>query len=392
MKKNVDAYDFDKKKVVISLFSLALLIMLSLLLYSFENKDQNEQVMYVVNYTLSQVDKSKPSGESESITENVTDDYNEEKINELGVSSTVFRLVREIGIILVSILISSLFTMYIVEKKEKNNIYSEAVSDFFDENKCRLDISDLSKADIQFYTDIASKNIPDDLVESIFGKICSPNEKYYYTKYDIDIKCSINNNIIIKNITEKISLRSYNDSYEFNKDKNPFVITEMTCEKLYFKEDNLPIRNNTEVKNFKIAENEDLSKYIKYGSDSQDNRIHRKMGYNKSFRAWLNYNFTINNENDTELIIEYTTRVPLKDKMFILHFPCACKKAKISFSLCGKNARKYRVYGSAFGFIDNAENTHNNNNSREISFEFNNWSFRRDGAAIGIIRKKSENE
>lgn len=380
MEKNVNAYDFDESKKSIMVFCLIGLIILSLVFYFIEDNDQNEQIRYVVDYTLSQMNESE-ANDSESDEESSYVENIKVKLKKLCSFDTVFRLLKELGIIFVSILLSSLITIKVVEKKEKNKIYSEAVSDFFDENRCRLDISDLSKTHVQFYNEIVSKNIPDNLAGSVLGKICSPKEMYYYTDYEIKIECRIEDNNIIKNITEEISLRSYSDSYEFDKDKNPFTISEIICGTLSDGSDNI------EVKDFRIEEfeNTNLIQDVVTKPFKEENVIHEKMEYDLLWKSWLNYSFIINNENDTKLIIKYTTKVPLQDKMFTLHFPCACENAKISFSLLGKAARKYRVCGSAFGFIDNAENTYNNNEKKDIVFEFKKWSFKGDGAVIGIM-------
>ena len=120
---------------------------------------------------------------------------------------------------------------------------------------------------------------------------------------------------------------------------------------------------------------------IESGSDSLED----KCGYNSRTVVSMN-KIHLNSKSPTDIIIEYTTRVPLNDTVYTARINAPCKEFELTFSVTDSNS-DYKVVGSPFGFVDCSQNTPNTNKDDRFRAKFKNWVFKNDGVCINIIKK-----
>ena len=381
-RKTIKAYDKNKNNFKNSILWI---FILGIAIFAFHFSEQymdNQKVENIVAYTVQTVQNEEDDTQLEK-------DYN---IKDYFTWESLILVFKEFCIIIISIIISSILTMAIIEKKDKNEIYSNAVWDFLDETNWKLDLSDLEKTNINITKEISQKNIPSGLVEYVLSKICYCEEKFYYTNFEINVSCKIEKGCIHKNIIEKISLRSYDENYKFDAKENPFILAKIACEKP--NKNDRTIKCNLSVSEVSIkneatvpkVETTDIDKRdIKYKHINTINRSASKLGYTKTHIAFCPVDVELNNKTDTQINVIYNTKVPINDKTFVVRLPCACKNFKSTFTLDGNNTNLYKLSGEAFGFLDNGINTINQEDKKKYLFEFNNWSFKNDGFVINIL-------
>lgn len=373
--KIVKAYGIDKVHLRITVYCLMALIISQFFCLYLEKIEDTNQIETIVEYTYEKFNDN---------SERIHQDSNSYEISDFIRIENVALIIKEFCMIITSILISSIFTMFIVEKKHKNEIYTSAVYDFFDETHCKVDVSDLQKTNVEIYKQLNEKCIPNDLVEHVLTKICYAKEPFYYTKYEVTVNCTIKSNCIEKVILETINLRSYSDSYKFDSVENPYNIAEM----LYKSDKKIKLKKPLVINKFQVgnagesADDIDI-KDINLIKRNYKNNVDRQFGYNKLLSAQSPVDIEISNAEDTQISISYTTYVPLSDKIFTFRIPCACKEFKFDFRL-NDDYGMYRINGNAFGFFDTANGTVNEDNNHHLTFRFNDWSFKENGVVVNI--------
>ena len=282
--------------------------------------------------------------------------------------------------VIVSMLISSIFSVLLVGKRDSTKIYNDAVSDMLENSDIKMEVQKTNNTYLTtFYKELDSKNFPQNMLDTAITQITTTSSPYYYDSCNITINCFIKNNQINKHIKKEISILSYQDTYEYTgTDNNMFM--------LVAQRGTPNITRPLKVMELKVEK--DGTKFsnspsdcsIKYESIKRSSRS--KEEYTKKATSYYNKPLVLSNKKPTKITIVYETITPLSDLDYVFRTPCSCHNFSISFHL--KNMPNYKLTGYAFGFLDDASSTVDMGDKDDLEFKFSNWIFKYDGVCISI--------
>ncbi len=284
----------------------------------------------------------------------------------------VFDVLKNIFLVALSVFLTSIISILCLERRNSNSTSMDtivndvlAADDFLDhmssENQKRV------REKLTGVTCAKQAEILDNVRESLFEE----RPQYYFEECSYSIRCTIEDDCICKHYIRKLRVRSYEKQCKV---KN-FVFAQMTNKEVA----NKP---NLEMLSVRIG-NRDL-KPDEYEGGTKKNvskpvlqQNHYDAVHVYKHKGALNFR----NDKDTTIIIQYMTRVEPQDTNLCCRISEHCKKFNVKFFIESSDA--YDVVGSAFGFIETAEDTPNNTRNG-LTFEFDKWVFKKGGVCINF--------
>ena len=289
---------------------------------------------------------------------------------------------KDVILVFISLILSSFLSALFIDIKNKNKMLDEwmandiissdkIIDSLVPESKDNL----LSKLESEKYFN--SNAIFSDMYSSVRNTLIEENEFYYYNRAEYIVTCDIQKEYIEKTIKKVMRIYAVEDKCVINNfplarscvfDSGKYVV--FTLNKISL--------NGKAVARDNYTVNKEQ---IESGSDSLED----KCGYNSRTVVSMN-KIHLNSKSPTDIIIEYTTRVPLNDTVYTARINAPCKEFELTFSVTDSNS-DYKVVGSPFGFVDCSQNTPNTNKDDLFRAKFKNWVFKNDGVCINIIKK-----
>lgn len=294
------------------------------------------------------------------------------------VQMNVIAFLENVIAIIISVVISSFLTTLFLEKKSRNEIYSDAVSDIINQSNLKLHFNSADSISLSLQNRLTNNSIPSDIAECIGKKIFVPNTEYYYSNCSIKIECKVLDNCIEKTIKKEMKIRSYKQTHVFGKGNYFIVARQRTSPKLGDKQlecETVQIRSSTITKTF---DKEDLHPI----KTVQLDELSKRQGFTSQYEYQIPQEIKISNDEDLTVTVIYKTRTPLDDLDYVFRVPCACKSLHFDYSVMTDG---YEVNGYAFGFLDDANYSVNEKeNKSNIQIDFRDWIFFRDGICVNI--------
>lgn len=312
---------------------------------------------YINTYSLQAVNNNTP------ITNNIS----------------IIETIRDIILIIASICGTNLLLSALVEVKSKNAFLTDIIEndvisapEFYeamkDENKIKM--HNALEENLYFSYPIVHK-----MFSNIRGKLNSNIDSYYFESCSYVISCSVNEKYIEKELTKKVYIKSYEDT---------FTITDFSVGNFASKEiDGIKPFDliSLEINNRKIDLDHDISE-----KPNEINNLDEQNEYNLSIGYVYNKPLVINKHTGTKIVVKCKTRTPIDDKVSTFRVTKPCKKFSLIYDI--KEHNKYRLAVDAFGFLDDADDSANNSSNSNINITFNDWIFKHDGVVVSILEKK----
>ena len=351
--KRVKNYFIKKESVLISIFVMALLV----ILYFFMLYENDVKEIQIVNAII----------QKQEIIPNKT--------------FYVIDCLEIVITVVVSIIISTLLSTWLIGKRDKEKIYNEAIDDLLGNSKIKMDLEKASNAYIEtFSNELIQKKIPSSMIETTLTEIGKMDKPYYFEECNMTINCKIDGGYLVKEIKKEVKIFSYEDNYEFDGQFDMFTLAgTTTADKV---EDPLKIIkiNVEDTRKKSLNENNNY----KLESKKTDKGFYRTQEYTKNTTAYYTGKLKLRADKISKITIVYETRTLKDDLNYFFRLPCACHKYKMTVHL--KEMPDYCLNGYAFGFLDDATDSADFNNKDEMSIEFNKWMFPLDGVCI-LIKK-----
>lgn len=292
--------------------------------------------------------------------------------------------IKEVFVVLCSILGTNLIVSVIIEKKSQNDLYDEFITEDLLQNPKFLKSIDKEKRKTLLNSlekiDYMGENKPySELVNNVREKIINSDYKYYFLSSKTDIICKICPKYIEKEIIKIVEIKSFNDSYT---DEN-YIITKIASQKIANKQ-------SIEIKKLVINDfSQDINNDIEYidttTKDDAYNIYYDNINYTIRGHYRLKKPITFYNNITTTIQINYVTRVPLTDKVYSARLSVPCKEYHFRFKIDDSTAN-YKINAQAFGFQDDAMKNPAGSRKNEVSYEMNDWIFPSDGVFITFYK------
>lgn len=292
--------------------------------------------------------------------------------------------IKEVLVVLCSILGTNLIVSVIIEKKSQNDLYDEFLTEdllqnskflkSIDKEKRKILLNSLEKIDY-----IGDNETYSELVNNVREKIISSDYKYYFLSNKTDIDCKITTKYIEKEIIKSVEIRSFEDSYT---DEN-YIITKIASQKI----ENEP---NIEIKKIVInGTTQNINNEIEYidttANDDAYNVYYDNINYTIRGHYRLRNKITFYNNRTTTIQFNYITRVPLTDKVYSSRLSVPCKNYHFRFKIDNFNTN-YKINAQAFGFQDDAMKNPAGSRKNEVTYEINDWLFPYDGVFVTFYK------
>lgn len=300
------------------------------------------------------------------------------QLTNININVAIVKTIKDTLVIILSIVGTNLLLSLLIDIDSKNQIITDVIQndvisspEFYklmdDDNKKKM----LDALEQHLYF---KHNLTQSMFDSIRKKIINMACDYYYESCDYIISCNVYDTYIEKEITRKVSLKSFNDNYEIHNfsvgncsskeiegvDAYILVSLEIDGRKIDIKKDVVEI--NTEIGNL---------------DEQNEYNIKNTYIYNKPLNIYK--------DKETIVTVKCKTRTAIDDKSSTFRVVKPCKNFSLNYSI--KQHEKYRLAVDAFGFLDNADSSANNTSYSDVNITFRDWIFKYDGVVIIILDK-----
>ncbi len=289
---------------------------------------------------------------------------------------------KSIVVVLTSIVGTTLVTGFLIEKKSRNEIFTEALLDelaFSPENHERSRKKLLALLERDFY--FAGNEKKREVYQSIIKRSSTALQHIYSTDTHNVIHCTIYPDRIEKEIIREISLRSYEETWE----EKGFKLAEQVV-KPFSGRSTLNIEEVSIDEEIKSSDDyEIVESPVSTGGLDEKNEYSIRRVYRYKKPLYLS------NKKDTKIVVKCKTTVPPDDFMYCVRMQRPCKSYQLEFHVKDSQGRDCCLSAHAFGFCEDAINTPNMSDPSYVSVRFRDWIFYKDGVCISFYPKKKEN-
>ena len=304
--------------------------------------------------------------------------FNLEVTGSNNVDVAKFQTAKDVLLVIISLCVSNLLLGMVIEVKSKNSMVSDIIlndvissPDFYsnmDEEK-KHSMYNALKNELYYRNDI--KNI---IISDITKKIDELPDDYYYEACNYIVTCSVHDNYIEKDITRKVKLKSYNESYTIK----DYCVGSCSSKKI----DGM---NSYQINSFEIDGSKiDLNEIVELRPMEVSN-LDEQNEYDINKQYIYKQEININNSKATTIQVRCVTRTAIDDKSSTFRVVKPCKNFSLIYSI--KQHNQYRLGVDAFGFLDDADESANNTSDSNINITFNDWIFKYDGVVVTILDK-----
>ena len=278
---------------------------------------------------------------------------------------------RDISLVVFTILLTSIITSGLIEVRSKNELYHDTVfHDVISNPAFYREFSDETKEEML-------NNLEQELlfsgcrqIQNMYGsiqeKLSEAKEAgYYTTECSYRVSVHISGDVITKEISRTLRLRSYRD----------------TCkvEKL-----NILKWSGIEISEHFTLLGVELNGMPtkEYGCETtrDPSNIDSFCGYTVSYHYYMEGSLQLSAQKDTVISVSYCTRVPISDNIYTCRSSVPCKKFSVSARL--EDSPGYKINAVAFGFLDTAKRSPTRLADHEVHVEFDDWVFNKDGIVV----------
>lgn len=298
--------------------------------------------------------------------------------------------VKSLLVVVISILGTTLVTVSVIEKKSRNEIFTDTLLDELslsaaEYNRDRKKL--LENLEQNHYFDGNRKKR--EIYESIVRRRDIALQHTYATKNYHRVVCTIHPDRIEKEIVREVCIRSYESTYK----EEEFVLAGQVVKSL------------GEVSGMEVQEVtingvlQELDVDYKFAEDSTHvGSLDRKNEYSirRDYRCMKPLVFS--SDEDTKIVVKYKTVAPPDDFTYSIRMRRPCKDYTLEFRVNDDLGRKCSLKSHAFGFCEDAINTLNDSDPHSVSIRFEDWIFYNDGVCISFYpisdtaAEKSEEE
>lgn len=288
------------------------------------------------------------------------------------------KTVQNILLTVVSIFSTNLILSALIEVHSKNALITEIINndiiaspDFYNsmsnENKEKI----YKALEKNLFTD---RLITNEMFVNIRKKLNEIMDDYYFESCEYIIICNVKDDYIEKEITKKVSIRSYDNEFSI-KDFCVGNVSSKTIQGVEtFKLLSLII-NNERINLDKYVKN--IPGKISNLEDQNEYDINETYIYNKVLKIF--------NKKPTTIVVKSKTRTTIDDKNSTFRVTKPCKSFSLNYTV--NQSDKYRLAVDAFGFLDDADDSTNSSAKSNINIKFKDWIFKYDGVVVSIIEK-----
>ena len=295
---------------------------------------------------------------------------------------------KDIMIIVTSVTGAGLLLILVIQKDEKNNIYTDFFAsdilsnpDFYKGNLTEQNALQILNSLESIYYFSENEKISDmynhirkKLHDSIGGYA---NSKYYLEYCSYEVKCNATDKYFEKHVTRTVGYKAYKGNVTIHK-----LRIGQYCSFYDEAEDKPAYEINAFFVDGKPI---DKSHIVEGEYQDEYNSVFNQNHYNIEKGYYYDEKIKLSSTKTTEIRTEYITRTNISD--IVSSFRCAlpCKDFKINFNMIGD----YTLVAEAFGFCDSAGSSPNNEDEKSVTIHFNDkWTFPEDG--VVIVFKKEE--
>lgn len=292
------------------------------------------------------------------------------------------KTIKDIFVVISSIFGTNLLLSILIDIRSKNQIVTDIIEndvisspEFYnkmdDEKKIKM-LNALEKH--LYYKNMNVQEIFNEIRKKLNNKI----KDYYYESCKYIVSCCIYDTYIEKEIIREVTIKSYDKKYQAKE----FCIGRFSSKEVDGKK-------SYELKSLKINDEQtDLDNDIELvpceilGLEEQNE-------YNISYRIIYKKPIMFYNDNDhnTTLVVKCLTRTTIDDKCSTFRVAKPCKNFALDYTL--QQQTKHRLTVDAFGFLDDAKKSLNNNSKNNVHITFDNWIFENDGVVVTILDKSN---
>ena len=285
---------------------------------------------------------------------------------------------KSVVIVLTSIIGTTLITGFLIEKKSRNEIFTETFLDDLslseqEHEKNRKKLLALLERDFYFGGSRKKREVYQSIVERGNKAL----QHIYSTKTYNSIRCTIYPDRIEKEIVREIWLRSYEDTWE----ERDFRLADQVVKPL----DGISTLEMVEVTvngETRGADDYELvEKPVSGGGLNQKNAYSTHKIYRYKRPLFLS------SKKDTKIVVKCKTTVPPDDFTYCIRMQRPCKEYRLDFRVKDDRGRACGLSAYAFGFCEDAINTPNDSDPSCVSIRFEDWIFYKDGVCISFYPK-----
>ena len=291
-------------------------------------------------------------------------------------SNTLYKVtvVRDVAVILLSIFGGSLISILLIERKNRNCDYlDDLINEVILSKDFTKNMSPSNRELLERKLTDAENDQQWEILKGIKNKLFEKNPKYYFSQCTIDVICTFKENYIEKSITKDLRLKSYEKDYKLEN----FMLLQNTNTKING-------LDNLEIEFVKINKEmlPDNALTIEETPVGKDEHVLLRNGYNTRRSFFYPQPIDLNNRKEVQVQMKYISRVDLSDHNYTSRISAHCRHYTLNFRI--SNNDKYKINGSAFGFMESAENTLNPQDANSLKFVFDDWIFQNDGISISF--------
>lgn len=302
-----------------------------------------------------------------------------ELIKNYMVNKAIYDAVKDVLIVLLSILGTNLILSFIIEVKKNNKLYDDFIAnDLLCEGKFLKSLEknqrDKIHKEIEKIDFFENNKIYSNMYDNIKNKIINTNYDCYYENYTADVTCNIKKD---EGYIEKNEIISF-DIYSIDKQKilSNYMLRRVTTALISNKEafEWLEIKingNSIDVKN-------DVNQRCENVKDGYD-RISR---YEKIITYTLNKKLSLRQNKPVKIELYSISRTPLNDKVYSYRLKKPTNKFKFRFTIVDLETHKLHL--SAYGFQDDARDTPFRSLKNGVVCELKDWIFVNDGVVVSF--------
>ena len=290
-----------------------------------------------------------------------------------------YETAKSVLVIVISTIGVNLLSGLLIEVRTKNNYLQEIMTDdvvgspaFYDNmsDEVREKMYEALEASM-----FSKNKMSSQIYRHVREKLNEEDDTYYYTKCSYSVTCTVYDNYIEKAVTRTTHIRSYEDRITLE-DYNVIGYSSKKINGMdSFQKDSLCINGK------KIPDSDCEERPRK-----EEKNLYVQNEYNYSIDYVYKKKLEITSEKDTIIDMKYVTRTSIDDKMSTFRVARPCKEFKLYYTV--NQHDKFRLVGSAYGFLDNADDSNNNSSTSNLTIEFSDWIFKHDGATVVMLDKK----
>ena len=293
----------------------------------------------------------------------------------------VLLVLKEVLVVVFSIIFTTLLTTWLVEVDTRNKMYRDIIcNDFLASDEFYSSLSEENQKSMlenlernHYFKGSVEK---EQMYHSITEKLHNTEKNLYYNDCEYYITCKINRTMVEKKVKRVVKLRSFTTEETLEN----YTLISST----YGSKDGIKPMELHECKiNDKAIPMSDITpEDVQVTKESLKN-----CGYDTCRTYKYNGPIKIHPDKDTVLTLAYTTYVDISDSSYACRVKYPCKNFSLTFNLDGTSAKNYALSAHAFGFIDDAGKSTNGANRSAVTIKFNDWIFDSDGVAVVISKK-----